>query len=295
LIAPLHDDPISGRLTMNVSIRDQLALYEGRRLRISSVVSRRPRRPGAVAALALACALALGGCKSAGLSRNDPLQVAVPMEPGAARAFVEEWGRRYDSNPNDKFTAMTYARGLRATQRHSEATAVLQKLAAQNPKDMDVLAAYGKALADAGRHQEALAVLQGAHTLERPNWSVLSTQGSIADQLGEHEAAQNYYLSALKIAPGEPSVLSNLGLSYALTKKLPQAEQALRQATQGSRADPRIRQNLALVLALQGKFTEAEDALRVDAGPEQAQATIASIRQMIAQSDAWRKLQAPAR
>jgi Flp pilus assembly protein TadD len=111
--------------------------------------------------------------------------------------------------------------------------------------------------------------------------------------MGDHDAAQKFYVSALKIAPGEPSVLSNLGLSYALTKKLPQAEQALRQAAQSPRADARVRQNLSLVLALQGKFQEAEDVQRVDASPEQAAATVAPIRQMIAQSDAWRRLQQP--
>ena len=157
------------------------SLFQGQQSRISSASAQSCVQIRARAcAAAFVMALALGGCGS-GASRNAPLQVAVPMEPTKARAFVEEWGRRYDSAPNDKNTAMTYARGLRATQRHQEATAVLQRLAATNPKDMEVLAAFGKALADAGQHQEALSVLQGAHTPERPDWSVLSTQGSIAD------------------------------------------------------------------------------------------------------------------
>lgn len=95
--------------------------------------------------------------------------------------MAEEWGRRYDAAPHDKTIALTYARALRASQRHPEATAVLQKLAATNSQDMEVLGAFGKALADSGRLQEAATVLQGAHTPERPDWSILSAQGSIAD------------------------------------------------------------------------------------------------------------------
>ena len=171
---------------------------------------------------------------------------------------------------------------------------MLQKLAATNSQDMEVLGAFGKSLADSGRLQEAATVLQGAHTPERPDWTVLSAQGSIADQMGDHANAQNYYNAALRMAPGEPSLLSNLGLSYALTKKLPLAEQTLRQAAGHPRADYRVRQNLALVLALQGKFQEAENAQRADMSPEQSAANVASIRQMIAQSDAWRQIQAPA-
>ena len=55
-----------------------------------------------------------------------------------------------------------------------------------------------------------------------------------------------------------------------------------------------MRQNLALVLGLQGKFAEAEDLLRRDLSPEDASANIASIREMIAQSDTWRDIQAGA-
>ena len=156
---------------------------------------------------------------------------------------------------------------------------------------MDVLAAYGKSLADAGRLQEAADVLARAHTPERPDWSVLSAQGSIADQLGHHEEARDYYQTALKIRPNEPTVLSNLGLSYALSKQLPHAEQTLLTAAAQPAADTRVRQNLALVLALQGKFEEAESWSRHDLSPIDAAANVASIRQMIAQSNSWREIQ----
>jgi Flp pilus assembly protein TadD len=86
--------------------------------------------------------------------------------------------------------------------------------------------------------------------------------------------------------------LSNLGLSYALTKQLPLAEQVLRQAVENPRADSRVRDNLALVLSLQGKFAEAQKVEQQDRSAQAAAANVASIRQMIAQSNSWRDIQA---
>lgn len=272
----LHEDPASRRAGMT-----------------------RILRQGTAVAIILA-ALQLGACKrlsdaSASLAdvtgSTNVAAPAVPADPLGLQRYNAEWGARYERNPNDKRVAMNFAQGLRAAQRHDQATAVLQKAAIKHSSDLAVLAAYGKALADAGRLQEAAQVLERAQVPERPNWSVLSAQGSVADQMGNHLLAQQYYNEALKVAPGEPSVLSNLGLSHALNRQLPEAERVLRQASAHPRSDRRIRQNLALVLALQGKFAEAETALRQDLAPADAAANIASIRSMIAQSNTWREIQ----
>jgi Flp pilus assembly protein TadD len=156
---------------------------------------------------------------------------------------------------------------------------------------MKVLGAYGKALADAGDFRQAAEVLSRAHTPDRPDWTILSAQGSVADQMGDHETARGYYEAALKIRPDEPSVLSNLGLSYALSRQLSKAEETLREAASQPAADARVRQNYALVLGLEGKFAEAEAVSRRDLSPADAAANIASIRQMISQSDTWREIQ----
>lgn len=245
-------------------------------------------------AVALAALVGLSGCNKTSFtdvtgSIGGPS--AIPTDERALRQYTEEWGRRFDRNPKDKTTAMTYARALHAMDQNAQAVAVMQGLAIQYPEDMKVLGAYGKALADAGRLKQAADVLQKAHTPERPDWSVLSTQGSIADQLGDHDGARGYYESALKIRPNEPSVLSNLGLSYALARNLPRAEETLRVAAAQPGADMRVRQNLALVLALQGKFGEAEELSRRDLPPADAAQNVASIRQMISQSDTWRDIQ----
>lgn len=252
-----------------------------------------PRRAASV--LALIAVLALCGCSktindvtgSIGLTK----ETKIPSDEASLRRFAEDWGRRYDANPKDKSTALTYARALHGLDQNAQAVAVLQGLAIRYPEDLKVLGAYGKALADAGRLHEAADVLARAHTPDRPDWSVLSAQGSIADQLGNHEEARSYYESALKIRPNEPAVLSNLGLSYALSRQLPQAEETLLAAASQPAADMRVRQNLALVLALQGKFEAAEDWSRRDLAPIDAAANVASIRQMISQSNTWRDIQ----
>ena len=241
--------------------------------------------------------LCLTGCKSlsmadmtASISKPDTV---VPSAPEDLRRYTLAWEKRYESRPNDKETALAFARGLRAQGQYEQAVAVLQKTALRNPEDLDVLGGYGKALADAGRLSEAAEVLKQSHRPEKPNWSILSAQGSVADQMGDHGSAQAFYRESLKINPGEPAVLSNLGLSLALTKQLDQAEQTLRLANDHPKADARVRQNLALVLALQGKFTEAEAISARDVSAEQAAANVTTIRQMISQSNTWREIQKP--
>jgi Flp pilus assembly protein TadD len=251
------------------------------------------RARGGAGALLLLTLLSLPGCGKTlrDVTGSIGRPASIPTEPGALRRFAEDWGQRYDANPKDKATAMTYARALHALDQNNQAVAVLQSLAIQNPEDMKVLAAYGKGLADAGRLSEASDILAKAHTPERPDWSVLSTQGSIADQTGHHEEARAYYQEALKIKPNDPTVLSNLGLSYALSKQLPKAEETLMLAARHADADTRVRQNLALVLALEGKFQEAEEWSRRDLPPIDAAANVTSIRQMISQSNTWREIQ----
>lgn len=245
------------------------------------------------AALAATLAL-LGGCHDGGdiTGSINSGAATAPMSQADLRAEATALGKRYDSDPGGKAISIEYASVLRRLTEYSQAVAVMQAAAVKAPHDFEVLSAFGKALADAGQLQQAADVLSRSYEAERPNWSNMSVQGSVADQLGDHAQAQKFYQDALKIAPGEPTILNNLGLSYALTKQLPLAERALRQAANDPRADARIRDNFALVLALEGKFAEAEKVGRKDLSPEAAAANVAAIRQMIAQTNSWRDIEA---
>ena len=246
------------------------------------------RRLPLVAAFAMA--LAATGCqKGTGADITGSIASKPPSEM-ALRAEAEQLGKRYDAKPGEKQVSLGYAKTLRALDQRQQAVAVLQTAAMKAPKDTEILSAYGKALAENGDLQQAQEVLSKAHRPERPDWRILSAQGAIADQLGEHDRAQDLYQTALKIQPDDPGVLANYGLSLALAKRLPEAEAALRRAAGQPMADQRVRQNLALVLGLQGRYKEAEEIARQDLSPTEAAASIASIRQMVAQEGGPRSL-----
>jgi Flp pilus assembly protein TadD len=266
---------------MSINLLRRLNEPSSRKIRIAALVG------------ALYCLAPLAGCKDNGdVTGSINASQTLPAGDEELRAYADTWAKKYDSSPGEKVASINYARALRALTQFAQAEAVMQSAAVKAPKDFDILGAYGKALADAGRLDQAKDVLSRSYTPERPNADFMSVQGSVADQLGDHAAAQQFYQEALKILPGEPRILSNLGLSYALTKQLPLAEQTLRLAAASPRADARVRQNLALVLSLEGKFSEAENIDEHDMSADAAAANVAAIRDMIAQSNSWRDIQA---
>ena len=227
----------------------------------------------------------LGGC--AKTLTGDDITGSTGAPPVRSeqewRRHAETWGERYRANPGDARAAMEYGQALRAIGQRAQASAVLEQASIRHPQNKALLGDYGRALADTGRFQQALEVLNRAHTPDKPDWRVLSAQGAVLDQLGRHQEAQRYYASALRIHPNDPGVLSNLGLSYALQKDLVRAEGTLRQAAEHKPIDPRVRQNLALVVGLQGRFSEAEAIAGADLPADKAAASVAQLRQMLAQ------------
>jgi Flp pilus assembly protein TadD len=233
--------------------------------------------------------LTLAGCKT---TDSDVTGSVSPRNEAEWRRSADSWGERYRANPDDPNAAIRYAQALRATDQRAQAVAVLEQAAIKHGNDKAVLGAYGRALADVGQFERAFDVLSRAHTPAQPDWRILSAQGAVLDQLGRHSDAQRYYANALKIQPNDPGVLTNLGLSYALMKDLKLAESTLRRAVAQPDADIKARQNLALVLGLQGRFAEAESLARADLPPEEAQKSVAELRQMLEDHNA-RSQQAP--
>jgi Flp pilus assembly protein TadD len=83
-----------------------------------------------------------------------------------------------------------------------------------------------------------------------------------------------------------------MAMSYALEGKLPEAEQRLRGLVSqpGSAAIPKMRQNLALVVGLQGRFDEAREIASKDLPPDQVEANLAILQDMLAQPNTWAEL-----
>ncbi|MEO3997612.1 tetratricopeptide repeat protein [Mesorhizobium sp. CAU 1732] len=238
--------------------------------------------------------LALAGCASdklttGSISRGSGTP-ATAMSSQQVGSQVERLGRSYAKNPKDMNTAMGYASVLQMDGRSDQALAVMRKLAIDYPQERQVLAAYGKALASAGELEPALDAVRRAQTPEYPDWKLLSAEAAILDQLGKPDDARQIYRRALDMKPGEPSILSNLGMSHLLSGDLKTSESYLTQAANAPGADSRVRQNLALVVGLQGRFQEAEQIASRELSPEQAQANVTYLRQMLSQQNAWNQL-----
>lgn len=244
----------------------------------------------ASAALLLALALPVAGCKTTGDDTTGSISAqGAPPTEAQWRQSLDAWGERYKKDPGDAQAAMAYARALRATEQTAQAVAVLEQSTMRNPHNMALLGAYGRALAAAGQYPQALDALSRAHTPDNPDWRILNAQGAVLDQMGRHVEAQRLYATALKIVPDEPSILSNLGLSYALTRDLKRAETTLRRAMAQRNVDPKVRQNLALIVGLQGRFAEADSIARQGLPEDEAAANVNYLRQMLAQQKQTKK------
>lgn len=235
-------------------------------------------------------ALGLGGCAGQ-RAATDPIETGAISTTGMAESELDAaaayWGERYAANPDDRTASLNYGTVLTRLQRVEQSVAVLQRAALNFPDDREVMAAYGKALASAGRFSEALTIIRRAQQPDQPDWRLLSAEAAILDQIGQHAQARTLYDQALGLAPDEASLWSNLGMSYALTGDLVTAEEKLRHAVALPGADSRVRQNLALVVGLQGRFDEAEQIARQELSPEQAEANVAFLREMLGSQDSW--------
>jgi Flp pilus assembly protein TadD len=245
-------------------------------------------------AFIIALAASVAGCGTSKLTTGSigrpsgkPLET---MSAGELHKATIALGQSYAKNPNDKRIATNYAAALQMDGDADQSLAVMRKLAIALPKDRDVLAAYGKALAANGQFEPALDAVRRAQTPEYPDWKLVSAEAAILDQLGQRDGARQNYRKALDLKPNEPSILSNLGMSYVLEGDLRTAETYMRSAAQQPNADSRVRQNLALVVGLQGRFDEAEKIASQELSPEQAQANVTYLRQMLAQQNAWSQL-----
>jgi Flp pilus assembly protein TadD len=237
----------------------------------------------------IAMTLAVGGCqnKSAGV---DPINTGSTGQLSLRETAAE--GERWKKDPGNVELGLAYASKLGQLGQTPQQMDVLQTLANKNPQDGRVLGVYGKALLVNGKVPEAISVLETAAASGQADWKAYSALGSVYDQQGRYADARKMYSQALALQPQEPSVLNNMGMSYALEGNLPKAEEILRDASQlpGSSSEPRVRQNLALVVGLQGRFEESKQIASQDLPPDQVEANLAYLQQMLSQPNTWQKL-----
>jgi Flp pilus assembly protein TadD len=240
-------------------------------------------RPRAIAFALLATTAAaalLGGCTKTGLPlpRFAGEQKLAPTDAVGA---VAQYSAAYAKKPNDPNLAMGYAQALKSIGSRDRALDVLTAGYRANPDNGQLAAELGRLALDMGRLDIASQTLKVAEAQGLKDWKTLSAQGTLRARKGNHAEAQQYFLAALKDKPDALSVTNNLALSYALDGKADESEAVLRKAIASGHADKRTRQNLALVLGLQGKFDEARNVASKDMTEEQAQASLAYLRNML--------------
>jgi len=247
----------------------------------------------AASLLVAASVVALSGCANSKLTTGSISHASRNtdgMSGPQLASTKNDVGAKYARNPKDKDLGIAYASLLRMNGSNDQALAVMRQTIIYHPNDRDVLAAYGKALAGAGELEAALDAVRRAQRPEYPDWKLLSAEGAILDQMGKADEARILYRKALDIQPGEASIQSNIGMSYLLQGDLRTAETYLSAAVKSPGADSTVRQNLALVVGLQGRFDEAQQIAMRELSPEQAQANLQYLRNMLAQQDSLGKL-----
>jgi Flp pilus assembly protein TadD len=245
-------------------------------------------------ALALAViGLALAGCqnKSASLEA-DPMATASTSISGPSFKKTEALSKQWKSDPTKVPVAIAYASALEELGQKPTQIDVLRSTVSKTRSNGQAQSELGRALLKAGDMEGATDALSHAVALNPRDPQTLSVLGAALDQQTKHAEARERYKAALALAPDDVNVMNNLAMSYSLQGKLPEAEEILRKASThpNSKTTPRIRQNLALVVGLQGRFDEAKKIASEDLPPDQVEANMAYLQQMLASTNTWAKL-----
>jgi Flp pilus assembly protein TadD len=242
-------------------------------------------------AAVLASALLLSACqKQTADLASDPMSTASTGEPSFKR--TEELSKKWTADQGNAQIGLAYAESLDQLGQKDAKIQVLRTVSVRNPENGEVQAQLGKQFLSSGHTADAITALEKATTTPGASAQTFSALGSAYDQQGRYDLARQNYTTALNLKPGDVSVTNNLAMSHALEGKLPDAERLLRAALAqpGSKDVPRIRQNLALVVGLQGRFDEARKIASEDLPPDQVEANLAYLQQMLSQPNTWQQL-----
>jgi Flp pilus assembly protein TadD len=240
----------------------------------------------------MASALILSACQTKTASlETDPLATgSLSGAPSFKR--TDALSKQWKADPTNIATALAYSTNLEQLDQKDSQFEMLRTTSAQTRGDVAAQTKVGKAQLAAGDVQGASETLQRAVELNPGDAQLHSVLGATLDQLTKHSEAREQHQAALALAPEDLSVLNNAAMSFALQGKLAEAEAILRKAAAhpNAKAIPRVRQNLALVVGLQGRFDEAKQIASEDLPPDQVQANMDYLQQMLARKNTWAQL-----
>jgi Flp pilus assembly protein TadD len=240
----------------------------------------------------VAVALVLSACQANKAAlENDALTTA---STSAAPSFTktEALASQWKSDPSNLAVTLAYAKSLESLGQKPTQIDVLRQASAQTQSDAKSQSQLGRALLAAGEIEGASENLARATALNPRDAQALSAYGATLDQQTRHVEAREKYKAALALAPNDMGIVNNMAMSFALQGKLPDAENLLRKAIShpNAKSMPRVRQNLALVVGLQGRFDEAKKIASEDLPPDQVQANMDYLQQMMGRQNTWAQL-----
>ena len=241
----------------------------------------------------LSAGLLLSACQSKTASlETDPMSTASLTSDAPSFKKTEALSKQWKSDPTNIGVALSYAANLEKLGQKETQIGVLRTTAQQTRGNAAAQSQLGRALLSAGDAQGGSDALARSTELNPKDTQALSALGASLDQQARHAEAREKYEAALAIAPDDIGVMNNLAMSYSLQGKLPESEKILRKAMAHpkSKAMPRIRQNLALVVGLQGRFDEAKQIASEDLPPNEVQANMAYLQQMLGRQNTWAQL-----
>jgi Flp pilus assembly protein TadD len=240
-----------------------------------------------------ATALMLAGCQSKTASLEaDPMSTASLSSTAPSFKKTDALSKQWKSDPTQVNVAIAYGKSLDQLGQKTTQFDVLRSTAQQTLSNAAAQSQLGRAMLTAGDIEGATNTLGHAVELNPQDPQTLSVLGAALDQQTKHSEARQKYQAALALSPNDVSIMNNLAMSYSLQGKLPEAEAILRKAAAhpNAKATPRVRQNLALVVGLQGRFDEAKKIASEDLPPDQVEANMAYLQQMLASNNTWAKL-----
>lgn len=241
-------------------------------------------------ALAVAPALALGGCEIASwfepgetlskeiISTSLSSAANSAESSGDFRSAMGHYRTLYERSPKDRALALKLARAMRLAGEVRQAATLLEQFNRTNGADGDSRVELAKAYMASDQLALSKRNLAEARTLAPKNWEVPSLLGVIHDYEGDSATARVHYDIALALSPDNPNILNNLGLSMAMAGDLDGAIDVLHKAKDQVAASPHIRQNLALLLAMKGDVAGAERFSRKDMSPDMIRANLRYFR-----------------
>jgi Flp pilus assembly protein TadD len=239
---------------------------------------------------------ALAACQKPGASIDaDPMSTSSTA-PGSSGVpsfkRTEELALKWNKDQANIEVGLAYAESLEKLGQPDAKLQVLRTLVVKNPDNGAAQSKLGKQFLISGQTADAVQALEKATKLPGATPQTFSALGSAYDQEGRFELARQNYNTALQMAPDDVGIMNNLAMSYSLAGKLPEAETLLRDALArpGSKEVPRVRQNLALVVGLRGNFDEARKIASEDLPPDQVEANLAYLQQMLSQPNTWQQL-----